>query len=151
MKSIKLFFKDLFKDQELEARVNQLAATTEELKAAKETAETEKALLNTQLEAAKEELSMFRAKRDEEEQRYNSKEPWVEIKSADFDPVKGFRIELDWNDAFIQLQKESGIKGTSDDEIIQKWLAMMYQHLVEQLEEKVIDNKDKRGTISDFA
>jgi len=131
------WLKKLLRDEELEARIGNL--------------ETAKQEVEIQLKDANAELAVFRQKKEEDEAKRNSSEPWVEIRGADHDNVKGFRIELDWNDAFIAHLKESGIKGSDDDEVVQKWLALMYQHLVEQLETKVIDNKDKRGTVSDFA
>lgn len=138
------WLKKLLRDEELESRI----AT---LETAKQDAEKAKTELEGQLKEANAELGVFRQQKEEDEAKRNSSEPWVEIRGADHDNVKGFRIELDWNDAFIAHLKESGIKGSDDDEVVQKWLALMYQHLVEQLETKVIDNKDKRGTVSDFA
>lgn len=66
--------------------------------------------------------------------------PWVEIKSADYDVVKGFRIELDWNQAFVEQLRDGGIQGRDDDAIVQKWIAMLYQDLAEELEQKVVDS-----------
>jgi hypothetical protein len=111
---------------------------------------TAKQQADQQLAEANRELAVFREKKAEDEARRNSKDPWVEIKSADFSDVRGFRIELDWNEAFVQHLKESGIKGTSEEEIVQKWLAFLYQDLVEKLEAKVVDKKDEKGTVSDF-
>jgi regulator of replication initiation timing len=84
-----------------------------------------------------------------EEQKKTGPEPWVEVKSADYSEVRGFKIELDWNDAFVQHLKESGIKGNSDEEIVQKWLGFLYGDLIEKLERVVIDNSDKKRT-NDF-
>src|SRR4051812_47504058 len=69
-------------------------------------------------ETLKDELELFRAHEEQNKAKYDSVEPWVEIRSAEFNEVKGIRIELDWNDAFVQHLKESGIKGKSDDEIV---------------------------------
>lgn len=134
---------NLFKDKELEARLASFETSLDNLKADKEKAEQ-------QLAQANQELSVFRDKQAADEARRNSKDPWVEIRSADYNEARGIHIELDWNDAFIVYLKESGIKGKTDEEIVQKWLAMMYQHLVEKLEEKVIDDKEKTGTTNDF-
>ena len=99
--------------------------------------------VNNQLEA-------YRKKEETDKAKYESKEPWVDIRSADFNEARGVRIELDWNDAFIAHLKNSGLQGTSDDEIVQKWLAFLYQHLVEKLEVKIIDQKDEKKGISDY-
>lgn len=114
------------------------------------TLEQEKRKAQEELATATKELLVFRDKQAADEARRNSKDPWVEIRSADYNEARGIHIELDWNDAFIEYLKESGIKGKTDEEIVQKWLAMMYQHLVEKLEEKVIDDKERTGTTNDF-
>jgi hypothetical protein len=97
-----------------------------------------------------EQLQVFRKKEEQDKAKYDSKDPWVEIRSADFSDVRGFRIELDWNDAFIEHLKGSGIKGANEEEIIQKWLAFLYQNLIERLEAKSIDRKDEEKTVSDY-
>lgn len=63
----------------------------------------------------------------------NSKEPWVQVIGEHVDPKQGIRIELDWNDAFVDYLKRSGYTGTSDEAIVQKWLAHLYQHLMEKM------------------
>jgi len=102
------------------------------------------------LAEAHKELAVYRKQEEADKAKYESKEPWVEIRSEDFNDVRGFRIELDWNDAFIEQLKSSGIKGANDEEVVQKWLAILYQNLVEKLEVKSIDRKDVEKTISDY-
>lgn len=72
-----------------------------------------------------------------------STEPWVEIKSSSVDPVKGLMIELDWNDAFVQYLKDNGLQGRDDDTIVQKWVALLYENLINGLEEQAVENSDK--------
>jgi hypothetical protein len=67
------------------------------------------------------------------ENRKDSKEPWVQVVGEDIDPERGIKIELDWNDAFVKYLKNSGYTGTSDEAIVQKWLAHMYQHTMETM------------------
>lgn len=105
--------------------------------------------LETQLETVKEEVGVFRQQAAEDEARRNGPEPWVEIKSESVDPVKGIQIELDWNGAFIQYLKEAGLKGRDEETIVQKWIAFLYQDLIEKLEKQVIDNSDK-PRVNDF-
>lgn len=105
--------------------------------------------LEHELTEAKEEVGLFRSKKAEDELRRNGKEPWVEIKSADYSEVKGIQIELDWNDAFIQYLKDNGMKGRDDEIIVQKWLAFLYQDLIEKLEQKLVNNSDK-PRVSDY-
>jgi hypothetical protein len=106
----------------------------------------EKAKLEEDLAKTSAELNVFRTQEAEDEAKRNSTEPWVEIKSDGIDPVKGIQIELDWNEAFIQYLKEAGIKGPNEDAIVQKWIAFLYQDLIERLEEEAINN-DTRGTV----
>lgn len=100
-------------------------------------------------EEAEKELAVFRTMEAEDEARRSGKEPWVEIRSADTNDARGLRIELDWNTAFVEYLKENGIKGKIEEEVVQKWLAMLYQDLIEKLESKIIDEKDK-PQINDF-
>ena len=72
-----------------------------------------------------------------------STEPWVEIKSSSVDPVKGLMIELDWNDAFVQYLKDNGLQGRDDETIVQKWVALLYENLINGLEEQAVENSDK--------
>lgn len=96
------------------------------------------------------ELEVHRTKAAEDEARRNSSEPWVEIKSERIDPVKGLQLELDWNEAFIQHLKESGLTGRDEDTIVQRWLALLTHRLVEGLEQQSIDKTVERGTKNDF-
>lgn len=89
------------------------------------------------------EVQMYRTRAAEDEDRRNGTTPWVEVKSADFDPVKGIHIELDWNDAFIQHLKDNGLKARDDETLVQKWLAFLYEDLIGGLEQQVIDASDK--------
>ena len=60
-----------------------------------------------------------------------NQEPWVDIKGAVEDEKHGLKIELDWNDAFIDYLRENGINGADDDTVIQKWITMLYADLME--------------------
>lgn len=110
--------------------------------------DTHKLLTRDNVELEKQ-LAVVREKEEKDKAKYDSKDPWVEIRSADFSDVRGFRIELDWNEAFTQHLKESGIKGSNEEEIVQKWLALLYQNLIEKLESKAIDKKDEK-TVGDY-
>ena len=96
-------------------------------------------VLKTQLEQANAEIELHREKAKQDEARYTSSEPWIEIKSAEYNESKGIQIELDWNDAFIGHLKDSGITGREDDIIVQKWLSLLYQNLSDKLESEVIE------------
>lgn len=115
-----------------------------------ETLQDERKKLVEERNDLNEQLGVYRKREEADKAKYESKEPWVEIRSADFNEARGVRIELDWNDAFIEHLKESGIKGANEEEIVQKWLAFLYQNLIERLEAKAIDRKDEEKTISDY-
>lgn len=94
------------------------------------------------------ELNVFRLQEAADDEKRNGVEPWVEIKSDGIDGVKGIHIELDWNEAFIEYLKDAGIKGPTEDAVVQRWIAFLYQDLIERLEDEAINN-DIRGTVKD--
>ncbi len=57
-------------------------------------------------------------------------EPHVQIISTAFDPRKGIKIELDWNEEFVEYLKKNGYTGSSDESIVQKWLGQLYGQLI---------------------
>lgn len=77
-------------------------------------------------------------------------EPWVNIGSTVYDPVKGFRIELDWNEAFIQHLRDSGVGGRSEEEVVQKWLGLLYGDLIQRLESTVVERNSDTNRVNDF-
>lgn len=120
----------------VEERLNALEAKLQE--------ETNAKLqLEQELETASSELTVLREQVKEHEDKKNSPEPWVEVIGESIDPVRGIQIKLDWNDAFIQYLKENGITGKDEDTAIQKWLALLYHDLINNLEQRIIDNSDK--------
>lgn len=130
--------------------IDQLEANVQTLQTELEEAKKEKEELVEEKKEMERELAVFRQQKKENEERYKSKTPWVEIKGADVDSAKGIKIELDWNDAFIVDLREAGIKGKTDEEVVQKWLAFLYQDLIEKLESKVIEHREENKTVSDF-
>lgn len=130
------------KKQSIEDRLALLEANLEAEKAAK-TEATEK------LDEANKELSVLREIHQQYEDRRNSPEPWIEVIGESIDPVRGIEIRLDWNDAFIQYLKENGITGKDEDVIVQKYVAFLYQDLIDKFEQRIIDNSDKI-TVSDY-
>lgn len=101
-----------------------------------------KKLAEAKLEEVNSEVAILREKRAEFDLKRNSTDPWVEVIGESVDPVKGIEIKLDWNEAFIQYLKDNGIKGKDEDAIVQKWLAFLYQDLVDKFEEKIINDSD---------
>jgi chorismate mutase len=82
----------------------------------------------------------------EEANRRDDTKPWFEITSDGFDEVKGVKIAMDWNDAFINYLEELSIKGPSEEAAVQRWLAMVNLHLIDQLENEAIENTSQ-GTV----
>lgn len=121
---------------ELEARVTETATT--------------KVVVEQKLQEAEEQLTMYRKQEEADEARRNGTEPWVEVRSANLDPVKGIQIELDWNEAFVQYLKDNGLSGRDDETIVQKWLAFLYEDLINRLEKQSIDKSDIKTGVSDF-
>lgn len=83
------------------------------------------------------------------EHSHSESEPWVQVVGEGADPSKGIKIQLDWNDAFIEYLKGQGIKGVTEDTAVQRWLAMVNIHLIESLEDKAVQGTTK-GTINDI-
>ena len=80
----------------------------------------------------REEEKVVELKRLEEEKAEKEKEPWVDIKGIMEDPKNGIRVDLDWNDAFVDYLRENGITGADDEVVVQKWITMLYRDLIEQ-------------------
>jgi hypothetical protein len=59
-------------------------------------------------------------------------EPWVDIKGIVEDPKHGIRVDLDWNEAFVEYLRENGITGVDEEVVVQKWITMLYRDLIEQ-------------------
>jgi hypothetical protein len=61
-----------------------------------------------------------------------SDNPWVDIKGWATDE-HGVKVELDWNESFVNYLKENGITGTSDEEIVQKWITYLMNDMSAKL------------------
>lgn len=112
----------------------------------KEAEAVEAARLQAELEAkAKEEAEIrFKAEEDArikaEEELKAQQEPWVDIKGWVESAEHGLKIELDYNAAFVTYLRDAGIKGIDDDQIVQKWLAMVSQDVSNNILEQEINN-----------
>lgn len=60
----------------------------------------------------------------------NSTEPWVVIRGESIDPVKGLRLDMDWNEAFVRHLRTNGVKGTKDDDVVACWVTMLHSQLI---------------------
>lgn len=93
------------------------------------------------------ELEISREIEDVEHQKYvdamlESNEPWVEFVGNVRDTKLGQRLEMNWNNAFIEFLREIGIAGTDEDELVQKYITA----LLFDMEQRNKENKeDKDG------
>jgi len=72
-----------------------------------------------------------------------SSEPWVDVIGFT-ETNSGVRVELDWNDAFVIYLKENGVTGADDEQIIQKWVALLLRDIADRMEERMSDSADSR-------
>lgn len=68
--------------------------------------------------------------------KYNSDEPWVEIKNMVDNEKGGVKMELDWNDAFITHLRNNGFVGENDDILIQQYISVMSQQVAVDMTEE---------------
>lgn len=81
-------------------------------------------------------VTAVRVQDEEREYFKNSPTPWVKLVSDEFDPKHGFKISLDWNDAFVEKLRQSGYTGVDDNQLVQKWLAQTALNVAQSLEEQ---------------
>jgi len=91
---------------------------------------------------ALEEAAQRRVTEAEERKKYfdkmkESPEPWVEIVSW-VDTEQGVKVELDWNDAFIDHLKVEGVTGADEDQIVQKWVAVLLHNVADDMGDKTV-------------
>jgi len=72
-----------------------------------------------------EEEERNRVVEEEREKLRNSDEPWVEVVGDEFDADGRIAIRLDWNKAFIKYLKSHGLRGQTDEILVQTWLAAL--------------------------
>ena len=64
--------------------------------------------------------------------------PWVEVRSVVQETKEDgavAQIELDWNPSFVKYLRDSGITGLTDEEVIQKYIKMLYTEVSERMHE----------------
>ena len=69
------------------------------------------------------------------EKMKNSPDPWVDIMGW-VHTDEGVRIELEWNDAFVDFLRAEGVTGTDEDQIIQKWVTLLLRDMADQMEDR---------------
>jgi len=75
------------------------------------------------------------------ERMKESADPWVDIQGW-VETDQGVRVELDWNDAFVQHLKNEGITGADDDQVVQKWVTLLLADMSTQLEDEAPEKSE---------
>ena len=71
-----------------------------------------------------------------------SDEPWVDFVGNVRDMKEGQRLEMDWNDAFIQYLRDNGITGADDEQVVQKYISLLMRDMVDRFEERYEKDSD---------
>jgi len=87
-----------------------------------------------------EEAKFRREQEDIEQSKYiekmkQSPDPWVDIIGW-VRTDEGVKVELEWNDAFVDYLRSSGIKGTEDEELVQKWVTLLLRDMADGMEDR---------------
>lgn len=87
-----------------------------------------------------EEAKFRREEEDSEHARYVEKmkaspDPWVDIIGW-VRTDEGVKIELEWNEPFVDYLKANGITGTDDDQVVQKWVTLLLRDMADQMEDR---------------
>ena len=61
-------------------------------------------------------------------------EPIFKISIDKIDPIKGFEFALDWKPELIEYLRKNGFMGTSDESIVQKFIAGLYMDIMEKIQ-----------------
>jgi hypothetical protein len=93
----------------------------------------------------KEEAKIRREQQKKEHDEYvalmkESDDPWVEIEGW-VETKEGVRVELEWNDAFVRHLRDNGITGTDEDQVVQKWIAVLLHDMAGQIDEEVGEDR----------
>lgn len=65
-------------------------------------------------------------------------EPWVGVLSTNIDalnPKSGF-FELDWNDKFVDMLRQSGYAGTTGEEVVDNWFNDLCKNIASSVDEE---------------
>lgn len=134
---------------EVEARLEENAVLSPELIAAVKkqvTAEIVEELKEKKVFEEKE-REIRRESEDLERANYVAKmkasdEPWVDFEGTVRDTEHGQRIQLEWNDAFIVYLREAGIDGTDEEQVVQKYIALLMRDMTDRVEDRYENDSD---------
>lgn len=84
-----------------------------------------------------------KARREEAHRQYQeyvdrmkkTDEPWVDVVGWS-ETEQGVKVELEWNDAFVDYLRAQGVAGADDDQVVQKWVTLLLRDMADQMEER---------------
>lgn len=69
------------------------------------------------------------------ERMKSSSEPWVDVTGWS-ETEEGVKVELEWNDAFVDYLRDNGVTGADDEQIVQKWVTLLLRDMADQMDEQ---------------
>lgn len=63
-----------------------------------------------------------------------SSEPWVDVTGWS-ETDKGVKVELEWNDAFVDYLRGAGVTGADDEQVVQKWVTLLLRDMADQMDD----------------
>lgn len=93
-----------------------------------------------------EESRIAREKQRKEYEEYVEKmkassEPWVDVTGWS-ETDQGVKVELEWNDAFVDYLRGNGVTGADDEQVVQRWVTLLLRDMADQMEEKTEDKSE---------
>lgn len=76
-----------------------------------------------------------KAREDYVNQMKESTDPWVEV-LGNVETPQGVKVDLEWNDAFIEYLRTNGFTGTDEDAIVQKWITLLLRDMADTMDEE---------------
>ena len=85
-----------------------------------------------------EESAIRRQNEQDEQEKYvnmmkESKDPWVDIIGW-VHTDKGVKVELEWNDAFVDYLQANGVTGLDEEQVVQKWVTLLLRDMADQMD-----------------
>ena len=86
-------------------------------------------------------MELEKRKREEEqrekeayiEKMKQSTNPWVDVFGW-VNTKDGVKVELEWNNAFVDYLKVNGITGADEDQIVQKWISLLLRDIADDMD-----------------
>jgi len=85
------------------------------------------------------ELEILREMEDIEYKKYvatmkESDDPWVDFVGQVRDTAQGQRLQMDWNNAFIEYLRENNIPGANEEQMVQKYISLLLRDMTDKME-----------------